>query len=75
MSDWIKCVDRLPTEMEDYDPTSTTDVLVVDDFGKVQVAFYSYESLSWGDFNGDEIDADEWGVITHWMPLPKPPTE
>lgn len=73
MSEWIKCSDRMPTERETFDPSSTTNVLVANDLGVIQVAFWTYEGLCWADANGEEIDEDSFGFITHWQPLPEPP--
>ena len=75
MSQWIKCSESLPIERESFDPTSTVNVLVADDHGCVSVAFWTYEGLCWADANGDEIDEESFGNITHWMPLPKAPNE
>jgi hypothetical protein len=60
--EWISVNDRLPEKSGDY--------LVTDSMAKM-VAYFSYEHKEW-DFFGLDFwkDAD----ITHWMPLPPPPT-
>lgn len=73
MSDWIKCSDGVPTERESFDKSSTVDVLVCTEAGNISIAFWSCEGLCWADQCGEQIDEEEWGFITHWMPLPKAP--
>ena len=60
--EWIKCSDSMPPN-GDY-------VMVCDDAGIMCIAFLS-ERMTWDD--GDFLD--NIPGITHWMPLPPPPTE
>lgn len=72
--EWIKCSDRMPLEISIETGFRCLDVLVTDgetvgtcacEAGKLPepwVAFSPY-----GDINKD--------IITHWMPLPEPPSE
>ena len=67
MSEWISVEDRLPDE--------TSQVLVVandivNEFVDVVTAYIcpEYENLMW------EKDGEDYPpIVTHWMPLPKPP--
>lgn len=72
MSEWIKCSDRLP-ELAPDDNECSDKVLVYEvDFGpRMLQAFYSRDDELWYDQNGDQLN----GSVTHWQPLPSPPTE
>lgn len=67
---WISVKDRLP----EISKRMSDDVLILDCYGEMSVE--PFEKC------GDEIGVD-WGEaglrplsdFTHWMPLPKPPTE
>jgi hypothetical protein len=71
MSQWIKCSDRLPTESE-------RTVAVLFDDGEPGVAWATYWHGARTDFAQWTFPIDELGEdrrVTHWMPLPPPPTE
>lgn len=72
MSEWIKCSDRLP-EPEPNDPDCSDNVLVYQIyFGRRMLqGFYGHDDQLWYDQAGDQIEDG----VTHWMPLPAPPTE
>ncbi|ECC9987772.1 DUF551 domain-containing protein [Salmonella enterica] len=62
MSKWIKCSDRMPDDM--------SDVLVTDG---IDVGFMWCAGDEWDSWDKRyALDSDD---ITHWMPLPEPPTE
>ncbi|KGK96184.1 MULTISPECIES: DUF551 domain-containing protein [Pseudomonas syringae group] len=71
MSEWIKCTDMLP-ELAPGDDECSSNVLVyeVDIGARMIQAFYSRDDELWYDEGGDQLD----GEVTHWMPLPQPPT-
>ena len=76
MSEWIKCSESLPIERESWDITSTINVLIYSDDGAIQTGFWSYEALCWFDYLGNQIEEDEFDRhVTHWMPLPAPPSK
>ena len=60
--EWIKCSERMPPKR--------IYVIACDGDGSMWVAFLS-ERMTWDD--GDFFDNIQG--ITHWMPLPPPPTE
>lgn len=59
MSEWISVEERMPTEEESCDGR----VAALDDEGYAVIALRL----------GGKLMAAE-GRVTHWMPLPKPPT-
>lgn len=65
---WISVTDRLPEK--------GVNVLVTD--GKYFMVTWREFTLNdtalWINNTSDYAD-EEWGAITHWMPLPKPPKE
>jgi len=67
LTEWIKCSERLPS--------NTLDVLVINEDGKMSVSCFfkcvSYNEYIWENRDDQNIT----GLITHWMPLPKPPNE
>ena len=67
--EWISVFDRLPND--------TDDVLVVgdgwDDMNWYRI--YFYQADKWHTIDGDEVNKTSQMKITHWMPLPKPPSE
>ncbi len=69
---WIKCSDRLPSEYKDVL------VFCTDHDSKdkvIMMAFYQPKSQSWdSDYTEGIFDLDEMEV-THWTPLPLPPSE
>ena len=75
MSEWIKCSDRLP---ESVDPVLA--------HGWSRWSGYFHTFIGWTDGdswyeinNGDYVDGgfgdDYEATVTHWQPLPAPPTE
>ncbi len=62
MNEWINCSERMPQVMED--------VLVTDGEDVKAMWWNGNRWDSWIDKYA--IDGDD---ITHWMPLPEPPTE
>ncbi len=63
MNEWVSVKDRLPS--------STDDVLVIDDSGRMSVSCYflSHDMYVW-ECRDDQI---RLGEVTHWMPLPDHP--
>lgn len=62
---WIKCSDRLPKEVElvlAYTPSIVRIGYIWDK------KWYKFE-------NAGEQDSLFWGEVTHWMPLPLAPKE
>lgn len=71
MREWIKCSERMPEEGQE--------VIVMDnDRGKVQSGMILETGYPAGmgnvfvDFNEEYYQVTN---VTHWMPLPEPPTE
>lgn len=62
MSEWIKCEEQLPQQNEE--------VLVFGESWGTVVAFLNHH----GNWDDGDFYADISG-ITHWMPLPEPPTD
>lgn len=67
MGEWIKCSERMPEEGED--------VIVYDGLGQVHEGCYFrygdgvvWEIPSYNPSYYDEVN------VTHWMPLPEPPS-
>jgi len=65
--EWIKCSERMP---ENGQP-----VIVVCAVGNtVQNNVYDWDGKTWSDFRNDYGEYEQH-VFTHWMPMPKPPSE
>lgn len=67
---WVKCSERLP-EMVDYSRGIKPYVLVCDSKQRMAVAFafkHSTGKTGW-------TSSKPIGDVTHWQPLPTPPTE
>jgi len=68
-TEWISVKDRLPDNHDD--------VLVVgegwDNMNWWRI--YFYEKGIWYTIDGDEVNEQSQSKITHWMPLPEPPTK
>jgi hypothetical protein len=60
MSEWIDIRDRLPSEMENC--------LIINTVGDIAVGWFEESDFEcWDDrFHNHRL-------VTHWMPLPKPP--
>lgn len=69
MSEWIKCSEQMPESSEDVTVFSRSK-------GVINGYYFGWtgESRNWyaacGEYEG-QIEDD----VTHWMPLPEPPTE
>lgn len=63
MSEWIKCSERMPDDFED---------VLVTDGANVEVMWRDCDGFRdcWAPRNSN-IDIDD---VTHWMPLPEPPS-
>lgn len=74
MSGWVKCSDRLPLTAADGQSFETVEVLVTDG---VHVHCTEFKAggipVAWTEFDG--YGAIARSQITHWQPLPAPPTE
>ena len=72
--EWIKCSERMPIELSDRRVFQEVEVIVTD--GSV-VGTCEYQSgnrpLAWAEWS--KYGDIESSKITHWMPLPPPPTE
>lgn len=76
MSEWIKCVDRLPEWDEVFVLAYGTSEASTQP--SVMVGYFKHGW--WFELNnGDYIDGgygdDYKAFVTHWQPLPAPPTE
>jgi len=77
--EWISVEEQLP-ELE-----ASILLWVVGDDGAAAISGWretepqSYTAVEWDNENGadfpPEYSTDEWGTVTHWMPLPDPPEE
>ncbi len=71
-NEWIKVEDRLPEK----DGNSSIMCVVFDKYNGVICRPYNEYHKVWDDEDFDDTYTDAiGGNITHWMPLPKPPTE
>lgn len=74
-SEWIKVEDRLPEPYQRvlvYNPTDDKKKFDEDGFD-IDFLSNSQSGLLLWDWNTDPDNFDR--KVTHWMPLPKPPTE
>lgn len=71
MSEWISVSERLPDA--ENGAGESENVLIYDDLSGVGVGFYCHDENLWADQDGIELDPDLC-VVTHWMPLPPPPS-
>lgn len=74
MDGWIKIEDRLPDNVGEYivyaqDENSSANEGVWYD-NVVVVAEYAFGEWTWRE-NSNDFDITD--IVTHWMPLPKPP--
>ena len=70
---WVSVNERLP-ETDKYDYAQSDEVLVFSD-GEVNIGTYGIGSAEYEvtpSWNG--YDYCDLGKVTHWMPLPSPPT-
>jgi len=78
MSEWIKCSDRMPIMMEDVRVYKSVEVIVTD--GKLVTTCDCCAGIP-SDFPEKFwVSFSQYGnmppsQITHWMPLPEPPTD
>lgn len=75
MSGWIKCGDRMPLEVSGEVPFRSVEVIATDGVTVMQCTFDAGNGCGkpWAAWNGyNNIPASQ---ITHWQPLPSPPTE
>ena len=68
---WIRTDMRLP-EREPNKRYSQVPCLVWYR-GEVTVLVFNHEHMVWDDDSGDDYKCDI-GAVSHWMPLPNPPT-
>ena len=78
MSAWIKCSERMPFTIADVEVFASIEVLVTD--GKRVTATDCNAGVRHASVSDFWCAFSEYGamcpkVITHWMPLPEPPTE
>lgn len=77
---WISVKDRMPIEKENPLTHDFAEVICFCDFGglprQTDIRMYKFGKLLW------ETKPHFWhgpqnmdGIVTHWMPLPKPPKE
>lgn len=59
---WISVKDELPKD-------DNQKLLFTNEFGFYRVASYDLDFKEWVDLDDYPLD------VTHWMPLPKPPTK
>lgn len=72
MSGWIKCSDRLPDIPDPAHPDCSENVLIFVD-GFIQFGFIGLDDdPNW--YLGDGSLIEE-AIVSHWQPLPSPPTE
>lgn len=64
MSDWVNCSERMPDETDDYLTYSEIDGVPINE---VHTFFANRGYFS--------CETREDRFITHWMPLPEPPTK
>ena len=71
---WIKCSDRLPPVNEDGESCSVLlyGMDILSDFGSHQFIGYSMEGKFYCD---DGHSPHQCYYVSHWQPLPPPPTE
>ncbi len=65
---WIS-VDTLP-EKDKMQPDYSETVIICNNYGYMEIAYYEYEREKWINVN---IDEDVVDLTTHWMPLPQSP--
>ncbi|MDD5006590.1 MAG: DUF551 domain-containing protein [Candidatus Omnitrophica bacterium] len=68
---WIKTNERLP----DRDPKQRYSQVPCLVYYRREVAIlvFNHEHMVWDDQSGDDYECDI-GAVSHWMPLPSPPT-
>lgn len=70
MTQWIKCSERLPEEF--------ADILVCTEDSQVHEGYYfvyADNTPVWKVYCYSKLYANDAGIVTHWMPIPEPPTE
>lgn len=74
MSEWIKCSDRLPEESGIYPACSTHPKRdYVEDW--LDAFYYFNAEAKAGESKWQHSSGFYDNAITHWIPLPEPPTE
>lgn len=63
---WIKSIDRLPESLDDV-----VIYIVSPEESSTYVSTGHYDVMKW---HSESIDYDS-DMVTHWMPLPKPPKD
>jgi len=86
--EWIPVEERLPELTEPFyktpiadsrgfgeksEPVASKPVLVWD--GRVQSVAICFGNRNWEMAAGDGFGFEKNGEVTHWMPLPEPPTD
>ena len=69
MSEWIRVSEGMPPRHEE-DAERTVDVLAWTADHNMLAAQYIYDDAEWYDMYGETISG-----VTHWLPLPSPPTK
>lgn len=76
--EWVKCSERMPLDINEIDVFKSVEVLVTD--GKQVTATDCNAGIPNGDRDKFWCAFSKYGamhpkIISHWMPLPEPPTE
>lgn len=80
---WIRCRDRLPDKDGEYLVTCKYHngnrhvvelmfSVVGNDKDDIPKGWYDFDGYTYGI---DEVDGPDFARITHWMPIPEPPTD
>jgi len=72
MSDWIKCSDRLPLELDAVTPYRTQ-LVIVSDGKHVGFAVFEAGNGCGNPWRGFSTYSDYSGDIIYWQPLPDAP--
>ena len=68
--EWIGISDKLPIDLG----YGSADILILTTDHYIGIGWYFDDSMDFG-FEVSKENADHSGQVTHWMPLPKPPTK
>lgn len=69
MTEWIKCSDRMPPRI----PDTSTEYLVYETLNNM--VQHDYWNVPEGNKSCQAFWNNYHDSVTHWMPLPEPPTE